>query len=62
MHLQDTAGRIAKQPSSGRLLLEGGQERVAFLLKIRMAKLEATFNYELADAPPLAIVSVQVSQ
>ena len=45
---------------SGRLLLEGGQERVAFRLKIRMDKLEATFNYEAAGAQPLAILSVQV--
>ena len=54
-------GAELRKEESGRLLLEGGQERVTFRLKICMDKLEATFNYEAASVSPLAILSVQVS-
>jgi hypothetical protein len=45
---------------SGKLLLEGGQQRTVFRLSVQMQRLEAVFNYETGDAPPLGSISVQV--
>lgn len=46
---------------SGKLVLEGGQQRTMFRLSIQLQRLEAVFNYETADAPPLGSISVQVN-
>ena len=45
---------------SSKLLLEGGQQRTVFHLSVEMQRLEAVFNYEVGDAPPLGSISVQV--
>lgn len=49
---------MPEQPS--KLVLEGGQQRTVFRLSIQMQRLEAVFNYEASDAPPLGSISVQV--
>lgn len=50
---------IVREDSS-KLLLEGGQQRTVFRLSVEMQRLEAVFNYETGNAPPLGSISVQV--
>ncbi len=51
---------VLHREESHRLVLEGGAQRTAFRLRITMQRLEAAFNYEVSDAPPLGSISVQV--
>ncbi len=58
---QDEDGvEVIHRQDSHPLVLEGGKQRTVFRLSIQMQRLEAVFNYETSDAPPLGSVSVQV--
>ena len=52
--------QLVGREDSGRLVLDGGQERTVFRLSIAMARLEADFSYEAGDSLPLGTISVQV--
>ncbi len=40
-------------------MLEGGRDRVVFRLLMEVERLEATFNYESASAPPLLLAAIE---
>ena len=44
---------------AGNLVLEGGRDRVVFRLLMEVERLEATFNYESATAPPLLLAAIE---
>ena len=44
---------------AGNLVLEGGRDRVVFRLLMEVERLEATFNYESASAPPLLLAAIE---
>lgn len=44
---------------AGNLVLEGGRDRVVFRLLMEVERLEATFNYESAAAPPLLLAAIE---
>ena len=62
MCLQVTDKGDGENREAAPMRLEGGRTRVVFRLGIELQKLEATFNYESADAAPLASLSVQVNE
>jgi hypothetical protein len=45
--------------AEGALVKEGGADRVIFRLSVEVEKLEVTFNYESATAPPLGLAFVE---